>query len=81
MKLHQIKAEEFLSTPSDTIIRRGVRKIYYVFQGRNAWHSTWITQYNNGCMHINLDNAKKYAESLRACGSVFYIREIPALII
>jgi hypothetical protein len=65
----------------DKVIKKGVRKIYYVSSGRNAWWSTWVKQYNSGCMHTTLDSAKKYAEKMRTNGSVFYIQEIPALVL
>jgi hypothetical protein len=54
--------------------------IYYVFTGRNAWHSTWVTQYSEGCMHTNLESAKQYAEKRRTQGTVFHIKELPALL-
>lgn len=66
---------------SQTIVKRGVRKIYYVLSGRNAWHSTWIREYRFGCMHLSFKAAKQHAESLRRNGSVFYIKEMPALVI
>ncbi|WP_150497730.1 hypothetical protein [Roseibium aquae] len=53
--------------------------IYYIYQGRNAWHSTWVTQYWSGCMHTTLESAKENAERLRTQGSVFHIQELPAL--
>ena len=55
--------------------------LYYLFSGRNAWHSTWITRYAEGCMHGGLQAAKDTAEGKRTMGSVFYIAELPALII
>ena len=65
----------------DKVVKKGVRKIYYVSSGRNAWWSTWVKQYNSGCMHTTLHSAKQYAEKLRTNGSVFYIQEIPALVL
>ncbi len=53
--------------------------IYYVTTGRNAWHSTWVQQYSNGCMHTSLQSAKDYAEKRRTQGTVFTIKEQPAL--
>jgi len=52
--------------------------LYYLFNGRNAWHSTWITRYTEGCMHSDLQSAKDTAEKRRVQGSVFYIAELPA---
>jgi hypothetical protein len=57
-----------------------VGKIYYVHRGRNAWHSTWRQHYFSGCMHPTLGEAKKYAETSRGSGSVFYIYELPCMI-
>lgn len=54
--------------------------IYYLSNGRNAWHSTWISQYLEGCMHTDLESAQRNAEHLRKQGSVFYIAELPALV-
>lgn len=54
--------------------------LYYLFSGRNAWHSTWITRYTEGCMHSDLESAKNTAERQRTQGSVFYIAELPALV-
>lgn len=54
--------------------------VYYVHTGRNAWHSTWVTQYSPGCMHTTLSSAKEYAEALRTRGTVFYIRQLPCLV-
>ena len=65
----------------DKVIKKGIRKIYYVSSGRNAWWSTWVKKYNSGCMHVTLHGAKQYAEKLRTNGSVFYIQEIPALVL
>lgn len=53
--------------------------IYYVYTGRNAWHSTWITQYTEGCMHTTLRSAKAYAETKRVQGTVLNISDLPAL--
>jgi tetratricopeptide (TPR) repeat protein len=54
-------------------------KLYHVFSGRNAWHSTWIHRYTEGCMHFDLRSARQFAEKKRKQGSKFYIRELPAL--
>lgn len=54
-------------------------KIYYCLYGRNAWHSTWIQRYSENCMHLTFASAKSHAEAKRVQGSVFYIKELPAL--
>lgn len=53
--------------------------IYYVCEGRNAWHSTWVQQYSQGCMHATIDSAKNYCESKRTKGTLFTIATMPAL--
>jgi hypothetical protein len=65
---------------SETVTRRGARKLYYVHDGRNAWHSTWVQRYSEGCMHSTLESAQRYSENKRVQGSVFYILELPAVV-
>jgi hypothetical protein len=74
----------FDGTENETLAKSKVKAVdacilYYLYQGRNAWHSTWVTQYSYGCMHTTLESAKESAERLRTQGSVFYIRQLPAL--
>lgn len=76
MELVKISAHLPDNTPIEGI-SRGL--IYYVYTGRNAWHSTWVTRYENGCMHKNLIFAKEYAERRRKRGTVFYITQLPCL--
>lgn len=64
---------------SSTIDQVFETKIFYLIRGRNAWHSTWVTHYFDRCMHDTLATAKAWAEELRERGSVFTIREQPAL--
>jgi hypothetical protein len=54
--------------------------LFYLHNGRNAWHSTWVQQYAEGCMHSDERSAKESAERQRTQGSVFYISQIPALL-
>lgn len=54
-------------------------KLHYLIYGRNAWNTTWVTKYSPGCMNPTFDSAKAEAEKKRVQGSVFYIREVPAL--
>ena len=56
-----------------------VSKIYYVWTGRNAWWSTWATRYSPGCFHTTIESAKRFCESRRVQGTVFYIDELPVL--
>ena len=79
--LHSFDDETFSDlafTCADTITS-GL--LYFLSRGRNAWHSTWINNYWNGCMHAELISAKSAAERQRKQGSVFYIYEQPALLI
>lgn len=55
--------------------------IYYLIEGRNAWHSTWVQTYGKNCMHTDLKTAKKFAEKNRINGSVFTIQELPCLVL
>jgi len=75
--LNQISVPSLEDSPVQGI-SRGL--VYYVHTGRNAWHSTWVTQYYPGCMHSTLESAKNYAEKRRTRGTVFYIRQLPCLI-
>lgn len=68
-----IDKREFVS-----VINKGI--IYYVYTGRNAWHSTWITRYSNGCMHNSLQSARAFCERRRVQGTVFNILELPCLV-
>ena len=54
-------------------------KLWYVYDGRNAWHSTWVQRYGEGCMHTSRSTAEEYSERKRVNGSVFYLQEMPAL--
>ena len=54
--------------------------VYVLIRGRNAWHSTWVTNYKGtGAVYLTLDEAKRAAEKQRVQGSVFYIRQVPAV--
>jgi hypothetical protein len=81
MQLRTFDSGRFPSLETLTVRRRGLAKLYYVHDGRNAWYTTWVQRYLDGCMHTTFDSAKDYAESLRVQGSVFYIYEKPALVI
>jgi hypothetical protein len=65
----------------DTVQSVSSCKLYYAISGRNAWHSTWIQRYSNGCMHNCMRSAKDYCEKRRVQGTVFVIKELPALAI
>jgi hypothetical protein len=55
--------------------------IYYCFRGRNAYWGTWATHYFPGCMHHSLASAQAFAEGQRTQGSVFYVHQLPALLL
>lgn len=56
--------------------------VYMLISGRNAWHSTWITRYSkNIAFYSSLQGAKSQAELLRRQGSVFYVRQVPVLLV
>jgi hypothetical protein len=78
MKLEQTSLQSLESSPV-TGISRGL--IYYVCTGRNAWHSTWVKNYSPGCMHTTVESAKEYAENLRTSGTLFYISQLPSLVL
>lgn len=81
MQLLNYNEHRFSQLKNESVSRKSVRKLYYVHDGRNAWYSTWVQRYLDGCMHSSLSSAKRYAENLRVCGSVYYINEIPALLL
>lgn len=57
-----------------------IRKVYYVEDGRNAWHSTWVRRYYANRCFDELDEAKVSVESMRVEGSTWTICESPALV-
>jgi hypothetical protein len=54
---------------------------WYLTYGRNAWHSTWITRYAPGCVAFDLELLKAKGERDRGPGNVFYIQEMPCLVL
>ena len=79
-KLSTFSENRFPSISSATLNDVGATTLYYLHNGRNAWHSRWVRQYTEGCMHSDEQSAKASAERQRTQGSVFYISEIPALL-
>ena len=55
--------------------------VYFVHDGRNAWHNTWVQRYEKGCISQYQEDAKEYCEEKRKSGSVFYISELPAIVL
>lgn len=56
-------------------------KLYYVRDGRNAWHSTWVSRWYLHSFHFTFEGAKVFAEKKRVQGSVFQIHEVPTLVL
>ena len=54
---------------------------WYLTYGRNAWHTTWITRYAPGCVAFDLELLKAKGERDRGPGNVFYIQEMPCLVL
>ena len=67
------------SVREDRLVGMHAVKLYHCHIGRNAWHSTWVRIYSDGCMHLTEGSAQSYAETLRNRGNVVYIEELPAL--
>ena len=65
----------------ERILTRKLYSAFFLSDGRNAWHSTWVRRYLQDCLHTDFGTAREAAERHRTNGSVFYITEIPALVI
>jgi hypothetical protein len=55
--------------------------VYFLTNGRNAWHSTWINRYGPRSISGRLSTVRQWAEQRRVQGSVFYIERMPALVL
>lgn len=77
--MNYLEADEAIKYEDEKFSECRAVKLFYVIFGRNAWHDTWITRYFDGCMCSSFDEAKLVAEKRRVQGTVFHIREIPAL--
>ena len=73
---HAYIPDEWLTS---MVARVSARKIYYLQDGRNAWHSTWVERRYNNSFRLTLNETKSFAEQNRTCGSVFHIVEVPCL--
>ena len=78
-KYHRLK--KYKHEGNDNVVKIDAGKVFHVIEGRNAWHSTWIVQYQPNSFYSSLSAAKEYAESIRKSGSVFTVVEKPSLII
>jgi hypothetical protein len=78
MQLHRFPISSDGS--AGALIRKfGACSVFYAHDGRNAWHSTWVQRYFEGCIHTSLESAKEYCEQRRKSGSVFYLVQLPSL--
>lgn len=77
--MYILEKDEAISLEDERFTDCRAVKLYYVFYGRHAWNDTWITRYFDGCMNYSLEAIKQTIEYQRVQGSVFNIREIPAI--
>src|SRR5208337_4336907 len=86
MLLHQHSLERFETSgvalselPHERPEKCEPIKLYYLTQGRNAWHNTWRKSYlDKSSFHLELWEAQEAAEPLRVQGSTWTIMELPA---
>jgi hypothetical protein len=58
----------------------GIYNVLVVDSGRNAWYATWSRKFNKEkAFFLDLDSAKKYAETNRKQGTVFSIVPTPSI--
>lgn len=76
-----IKYNVSLASINELVQKIELAVLYFVHNGRNAWHSTWVQKYRQNCFYVSLEEAKNYCENMRTNGLVFYIIETPALMI
>jgi hypothetical protein len=79
-KLFTFNEEHFPKIAEASLEAVQAVSLYYLHHGRNAWHSTWVSKYREGCMHSDEQSAKASAEEQRTQGSVFNISRIPAVL-
>lgn len=76
-KLRDITARADLSGAGFHVARRAA--VYVLYDGRNAWHSTWSKRYWVDAISTSWESAVGRAEHYRRRGSVFYVHRIPAI--
>lgn len=74
-----LDVSEALSASLGTVSTAHPGVIYYVGDGRNAWHGTWVRRYYSSSFHTKFEDARLFAESQRVQGSVFRITELPVV--
>lgn len=56
--------------------------LYVITRGRNAWHSTWVENYSGPTALVaDFASAATLAEKRRKQGNVFYIEQVPGLLL
>lgn len=81
MQLYQTSPETTLRCFEQSVRDIRAVKIYYWYRGRNAWWQVWATHYSEGCIHTSIESAQSYVEYERTQGSVFYIKQLPAVLL
>ena len=81
MRLQEIEQPFLLLGANRSVQTVEAVRIYYCYRGRNAYWSIWAKHYFPGSMHSSLASAQTFAESQRAQGSVFYIEQLPSLLL
>ena len=81
MQLEEIEHPFLLPDANRSVLAVEAVRIYYCHRGRNAYWHIWARHYFPGCMHGSLASAQEFAESQRAQGSVFYVEQLPSLLV
>ena len=74
-----------LVEPSNTLLRdywptrKGLSTVFVLTQQRNAWHSTWISQYTADSFSFSPESLYGVAERKRTQGSQFSISSAPLM--
>jgi hypothetical protein len=71
-----------IGSPVDTLLTIVPKRVSLLVEGRNAWHSTWSRRYDiKAAMFSDHASACQEAETRRKQGSVFYVFDVPALLL
>lgn len=79
--LRTFSLDECSDISSGSLLTVEATRLFFLHDGRNAWHSTWVQKYYEGCLHTSLFAAQMSALRKRVQGSRFYIEEVPAVLI
>lgn len=81
MKLEELKWSAHPDA-DDVLVGIDGCTVSVLVRGRNAWHSTWVRHwFRNSHLFADHHIARRGAEPLRGPGSVFYVRDRPALVL